>query len=82
MRFVLLYRNFIPRMAEKRNPFYRLLKAEVPINITSELIETFDSVNETPEGCLRTRNETTHSWVVARLNDGCKLQKRWLRPHH
>ena len=44
--FVNYYRNYIPRMAEKRNPFYKLLKAEVPINITSELNETFDSVNK------------------------------------
>ena len=33
-------------MAEKPNPFYKLLKTEVPINITSELRETFDSVNK------------------------------------
>ena len=33
-------------MAEKRNPFYNLLKTEVPINITSELKNTFDSVNK------------------------------------
>ena len=33
-------------MAEKLNPFYKLLKTEVPINITSELEETFDSVNK------------------------------------
>ena len=33
-------------MAEKHNPFYKLLKAEVPINIISELKETFDSVNK------------------------------------
>ena len=32
-------------MAEKLNPFYKHLKAEVAINITSELRETFDSVN-------------------------------------
>ena len=32
-------------MAEKLNPFYKLLKTEVPINVTSELKETFDSVN-------------------------------------
>ena len=31
-------------MAEKLNPFYKLLKAEVPMNITSELRETLDSV--------------------------------------
>ena len=44
--FVNFYRNYIPRMTEKLNPFYKLLKAEVPINITSELKETFDSVNK------------------------------------
>ena len=43
--FVNYYRKYIPRIAEKLNPFYKLLKAEVPINITSELKETFDSVN-------------------------------------
>ena len=44
--FVNYHRNYIPRMAEKLNPFYKLLKTEVPINITSELKETFDSVNK------------------------------------
>ena len=46
--FVNFYRNYIPRVAEKLNPFCKLLKAEVPINITSELKmkETFDSVNK------------------------------------
>ena len=43
---VYYYRNFFPRMAEKSNPFYKLLKREVPINITSELKETFDCVNK------------------------------------
>ena len=33
-------------MAEKLNPFYKLLETEVPINITSELKEKFASVNE------------------------------------
>ena len=33
-------------MAEKLNPFYKILKAEIPTNITSELKETFDSVNK------------------------------------
>ena len=44
--FVNYYKNYIPRMAEKLNPFYKLLKTEVPINITSELKETFNSVNK------------------------------------
>ena len=33
-------------MAEKLSPFCKLLKAEVPINITSEPKNTFDSVNK------------------------------------
>ena len=33
-------------MAEKLNPFYKLLKTEVPINNTSELKEAFDSINK------------------------------------
>ena len=44
--FVNYYRIYIPRMAEKLNPFYKLLKAKVPINITSKLKEPFDSVNK------------------------------------
>ena len=44
--FVNHYGNYIPRMAEKLHPFYKLLKTEVPINITSELKDTFDSVNK------------------------------------
>ena len=35
--FVNYYRNYFPRMPEKLNPFYKLHKTEVPINITSEL---------------------------------------------
>ena len=39
-------------MAEKLNPFCKLLKTEVPINITSELKETFDSVGKAlSDGC-------------------------------
>ena len=44
--FMSYYRNYIPRMAEKLNPFYKLLKAEVPINVTSDLKQIFDSVNK------------------------------------
>ena len=46
LRVVNYYKNNIPRMVEKLHPFYKLLKAEVPINITSELKQTFDSVNK------------------------------------
>ena len=33
-------------MVEKPNPFYKLLKTKAKINITSELKQTFDSVNQ------------------------------------
>ena len=46
MGFLNYYTNYITKMVEKLNPFYKLLKTEVPINITSELKETFDSVNK------------------------------------
>ena len=45
LRFTVSYRSHIPRMAEKLKPFYKLFKAEVPMNITSEFKETFNSVN-------------------------------------
>ena len=44
--FVNYCRNFSPRLAEKLNPFYKLLKEDFPINVTSELKETFDSVKK------------------------------------
>ena len=44
--FVIYYKKFIPRMVEKLNPSYELLEAEIPNNITSELKETFESLNK------------------------------------
>ena len=44
--FVNYYGNCFPRMAEKLNPFYNFLKAELPISITSKLKENFDRVNK------------------------------------
>ena len=46
LEFVNYYRNYIPRMAEELNPFNKLPKTEVPINIRSETKETFDSINK------------------------------------
>ena len=44
--FVNCYINYISRIVEKLNPFYKLWKAGVPINKTSELKKTIDSVNK------------------------------------
>ena len=35
--FMNYYVKYFPRISEKLNPFYKVLKAEVPINFTSEL---------------------------------------------
>ena len=43
-----LLQNVCSREVCKINLFYKFLKAEVPNNITSELKETFDSVNKAP----------------------------------
>ena len=44
--FLNFYRSFIPGKSEKLNPFHKHLKAEVPMNITSELKKSFDPVNK------------------------------------
>ena len=44
--FVNFCKNYTPRVVEKLNTFYKLLKAETSINITSDLRETFDSLNK------------------------------------
>ena len=41
-----LLQKLLSRMAEKINPFYKSLKTEVPINNTSEMKETIDSVKK------------------------------------
>ena len=40
-------------MADKHIPFYKLLKTEVPINITSRLKKIFDSVNKALNGACQ-----------------------------
>ena len=44
LEVVKYYKNYISELAEKLSFFHKLLKAEVPINIPSELKDTFDSV--------------------------------------
>ena len=57
-------------MAEKLNPFYKLLKAEVPINITSELKETFDSVNKAlSDACQLALKQPIHGEQLVLLTD-------------
>ena len=76
LRFVKHYRNYIPRMAEKLNPFYKVLEAEVPNNITSDSKEAFDSVNKALSDAFELALK--QHWKAACPNDGRKLQKRRL----
>ena len=68
-------------MAEKLNFFYQLLKTGVPIKITSELRETFESVNEALSDACEIA--LTHSVLGRKTqsNDRSKLQKRCLCFH-
>ena len=79
--FVYYYKIYILRMAEELNPFYKLLKTEVPINITSELKETFDSVNKALSDACELALKQPIPLRAAYPNDGCKLQKRRLCSH-
>ena len=68
--FVNFYRNYIPKMVEKLNTFFKLLKAEVPINITSELKETFDSVNKAlSDACQLALKQPIPGKQLVLLND-------------
>ena len=63
--FVNYYRNYISRMAEKLKPIYKLLKAEVPINITSELKQTFDSVNKALSDACQLALKQPIQWLLS-----------------
>ena len=78
LRFVNYFRRYIHRMAEKLYPFYKLLKAEVPINITSELKETFDSVNNALSDACQLALKQPLFWGSNHPKGGSKLQKCWL----
>ena len=57
-------------MAEKLNPFYKLLKTEVPINITSELKDTFDSVNKAlTDACERALKQPNPGMQLVLMTD-------------
>ena len=45
-RFVNYYRNYIPRLSEKIAPFHELVKADKPIKITNEIMQTFENINK------------------------------------
>ena len=44
--FVNYYRNYIPRLSEKIAPFHELIKAEKPIKITNEIMNSFTNINK------------------------------------
>ena len=68
--FVNYYKNYIPRMAEKFNPFYKLLRAEVPISITSDLKETFVSVNKPlSDACERALEQSISGKQLVLMTD-------------
>ena len=74
--FVNYYKNYIPRMAEKLNPFYKVWTTEV-LRIERNLWFNKQSTR----WCLQASTGKTYSWKTASLDDWCKLQKRRLCSH-
>ena len=59
-------------MAEKLNPFYSLLRTEEPINTTSELKETFDSVSKAlHEACDLALKQPVQGKQLDLMTDAC-----------
>ena len=67
-------------MAEKLNAFYKLLKAEIPRNITSEVKKTFDSADKAVSDACELALKQPIPGETACPNDRRKLQKRRLCP--
>ena len=66
------YKIYIPRMAEKLNPFCKFLKAEIPINITSELRGTFDSLNKAlSDACELALKQPIPGKKLVLMTDAC-----------
>ena len=58
-------------MAEKLNPFYKLLKTEAPINITSKLRETSGSIKKAlSEACELVLKQPIPGKQVVLMTDG------------
>ena len=68
--FLSFMRGYLELKAEKPNKFYELLKTDVPVNITSELKETFDSVNKAlSDACQTTLNQPNPGKQLVLMTD-------------
>ena len=56
MGFLIYYRNYIPRLAERLTPFFQLLKtmdAKAKIPITPDIMNDFREINEASDRCCQ-----------------------------
>ena len=49
--FLNYYRNYIPRLSEKLAPFFKLLKNDAKVMMTSDLLEYFTEIKKTLDRC-------------------------------
>ena len=49
--FLNYYRNYMPRLSEKRAPFFQLLKKDEKVLVTTELIKQFNEINSDQDIC-------------------------------
>ena len=45
------YRNYIPRLSEKLTPFFKFLKNDAKVMVTSDLLEQFTEINKVLDRC-------------------------------
>ena len=49
--FLNYYRNYIPRLSEKLTPFFKLLKNDVKVMVTPDLLKQFTEINKVLDRC-------------------------------
>ena len=45
LSFLIYYRNYVPRFSERLAPFYKILKSDEKVLVTTELVQPFEEIN-------------------------------------
>ena len=49
--FLNYYRNYVPRLAERLAPFYKMLKSDEKVLVSKELVQQFEDINKALDKC-------------------------------
>ena len=65
--FLNYYRNYIPRLSERLAPFYKMLKSDVKVLVSKELVQQSEEINKALDKCCGLALQ--HSQQANRIND-------------